>query len=255
MEDPQLDDEIINYYSDQRLSTNRLESLLEESRLAKKQAKQQGHNLPPTAPLVAVTGVSVSARCTRFLRKIVQPVGNPVGMTLASFTLLAGLVWFSGAGLFKPAPDNTNNLTSLMLREAALNHQSKLEVEYYDSDLLALSQSMERLDFELDVPAEIADSYTLLGGRYCTLAGNLAVHLRLQPKEMSAAGSAIGLNLAGDNAAERSSVDERSVFVTLVNKELAALGELSHIFPDKIAVSSWQQGDLFYLVADSGGKK
>ena len=257
MKDPMLDEDIINFYSEQRLSAHRLEILLEETHVAKGAsiAREQRTGLQDRR--VASTGKeSLVTRCLQFLSKDSEHPADPFRARLAfvSFCLMAGLVWFSGSHLLGTGSGNANDLANLMLREAALNHQSKLQVEYDDSDLLALGKSMERLNFDLKVPADIADSHTLLGGRYCTLAGNLAVHLRLQPKHVISAGSNYGLDLGSDSAAERSVVDERSVFVTLANKELAALGDMSHVFPDKVSVESWQQGDLFYLIAESGSR-
>lgn len=257
MKDPKLDEDLINYYSDQRLSTNRLELLLEETRLAKETGISRQQNAGLQGEHIAASeNASLATRCFHVMRNHIERLGSSSRQQLAfvTFCLFAGLVWFSGSYLFDTGAGNTNDLSSLMFREAALNHQSKLQVEYDDSDLVALGKSMERLNFELKVPANIAESHTLLGGRYCTLAGNLAVHLRLQPNHVISAGSDYGFDLGIDSGAERSVVDERSVFVTLANEELATLGDMSHVFPDKVSVNSWQQGDLFYLVAESGSR-
>ncbi len=255
MEDPMLDREIINHYSNQRLSNRRLEMLLAETQ-AVREKNQELNSERVSAQSEKVTLVT---RLYQKLRFNSPNPGSPYRRAFAAVCLLFGLAWFSAGNLFNDNSGSKTNshLASLMLREAALNHQSKLQVEYNDSDIVALAQSMERLDFELKVPEKFADSHTLLGGRYCTLAGNLAVHLRLQPNHVNTSVTGNGLDLGVDEAdhvAERSVIDERSVFVTLANEELAALGNVNHVFPDKVSVNSWQQGKLFYLIAESSSR-
>ena len=302
MDDPKLDEKIVDYYSDQRLSANSLEMLLDETRLAREKFHSDNANLSVNNRLLTQeksehsdlflkdhpdknspdeirstdnsADNSVASQWWQRFVAFVLPFGSHVGrpdggsgyslrMIAASVCVFAVVGWVSMSSVFK-SPEGGNNLavqsttdqnslTQIMMREAALNHQTKLQVEYDDSDLVALAASMERLDFDLVLPERLAKGHTVLGGRYCTLAGNLAVHLRLQPHqgEQSDISNTGNVQTAGE-IENRAVGTELSVFMTLATDDLLALSDLNHVFPDKVSVNSWQQGELFYLLAEGG---
>lgn len=71
--------------------------------------------------------------------------------------------------------------TSLALREAAMNHATKLQLDVETPALASLQSSLTKLPFELKLPTSgIYETLELIGGRYCTINGNLAAHLKFR---------------------------------------------------------------------------
>lgn len=292
MDDPKLDEKVVDYYSGQRLSANSLEMILEETRKAREgfQARRtaesvdelqpariepdnagvpvQGHsdkrssiNNPPTRhrsmPALSSAGAKSYSRGVD-KRYSYRKIAASVCVLSVGAWLIAPSALNLRSADHNPVSQNQadqNSLSQIMMREAALNHQTKLQVEYDHSDLLALTKSMTRLEFDLVLPEKFSKGHTVLGGRYCTLGGNLAVHLRLQPLLGNPSGDVTAGEQSGGENENRSVEHERSVFMTLATDELLALSELNHVFPDDVSVNSWQQGELFYLLAEGGQQR
>ena len=71
-----------------------------------------------------------------------------------------------------------------VVKEIAMNHNKRLAVEYTSSILDDLVEKLTKLDFKLtEAGTEIYGKYELLGGRYCSIQGNLAAQLKIQDKE------------------------------------------------------------------------
>ena len=68
-----------------------------------------------------------------------------------------------------------------VVNEIAMNHNKQLSVEFAESDLQLLQAKLDKLDFSI-LPADefISNNYNLLGGRYCSIQGNLAAQLKLR---------------------------------------------------------------------------
>ncbi len=74
-----------------------------------------------------------------------------------------------------------NSLEMNVVKEIAMNHNKQLVVEYSSSNLKDLGDKLTKLDFNLiDADSEISGHYELLGGRYCSIQGNLAAQLKIQ---------------------------------------------------------------------------
>ncbi len=75
------------------------------------------------------------------------------------------------------------SLTGLVLEEIAMNHDKKLDIEYAETRSEVLQTAMQRLDFSLQLPADIRSDFQLLGGRYCSIQGGLAAQLKVRSNE------------------------------------------------------------------------
>ena len=86
---------------------------------------------------------------------------------------------------------------------------------------------MTRLPFHLKVPKDILSSHTLLGTRYCSLAGHLAAHMKLKN---TLTGKAISLFV----------VSSESDFKPMQGQNDVVSG---------IDVKMWQEDGLFFATA------
>jgi len=76
--------------------------------------------------------------------------------------------------------------TDTVLREAALNHSSKLQMDAETGSLSELQNELGELKFDIKLPkSDFFGQLALVGGRYCTISGNLAAHLKLSNPETS----------------------------------------------------------------------
>jgi len=229
MKNRTLENEVINYYSGQRLAPGKLESILQETQEIRSrdalQEKQQPQN---------------DLKGSGFINRVAVGIQNskrwlilPMAGAMSAFFVL----WFVQSGLLFSGDNKQHELSNILFKEAAVNHLVKSDLDYKENDLEKLNDSMTRLDFDLQLPADLVDSYELVGGRYCTVGGNLAVHLRL---------------VATDAQAQVTESVIRSVFVTRKTDALARLrtiGSSGGEFQGQVTVNSRQKGDLFMLVA------
>lgn len=75
---------------------------------------------------------------------------------------------------------SVENVSERVAREVAMNHNKALEVEYQTDSYEVLSRYMDKLDFSLQVPSDKTFSnFTLVGGRYCSIQGQLAAQVKL----------------------------------------------------------------------------
>lgn len=153
--------------------------------------------------------------------------------TVSNRPLRRPAIWVSVAALLLFSSLGVHHLTSLSertertIREAAMNHGTRLAMDYASSDVASLDDAMALLPFEIRRPGRLDDSWTLLGGRYCSLAGHLAVHLTL-------------VDASGDNT--------RSLFVTRAADDLDSLdGERQRI--NGVEVQLFGERGLFYAMA------
>ncbi len=117
--------------------------------------------------------------------------------------------------------------TGHALREAAMNHATELNLEFTSDSLAELNQDMRLLPFDLALPSRLHDRYRLLGARYCSISGHLAVHLKLF-----------------DTTAQRTV----SLFATELLDALKPIGQQQGAV-DGITVDLWQERDLFFALA------
>ena len=117
------------------------------------------------------------------------------------------------------------------LTEIAVNHATRLTFEFEEPSLAELDEKMQLLPFEMAAPARMPSDVEVLGSRYCTLAGNLAAHVKVR---------------------DRVTGRPVSLFVTSVSPELERLdGDVGRI--DGVEVRLFREGGLFYAMARQAG--
>lgn len=235
MNDKSFEHEVISYYSEQRLAPDKLESLLEETQRIRSEQADAG--------IYQGSRYNAEQRASSKVRKALELGKTWVTLPLAGAVTAIAAIWFLQSGLLSLGGGEQKELLKIMFKEAAVNHLVKSELDYEEKDLGKLNESMARLDFDMQLPANIVKGYTLVGGRYCTVGGNLAVHLRFRPENQHVDGSLS----TGEDA---SSMDEtRSVFITRKTEALSGIKSADSSFENNLNVKSGQQGDLFLLVA------
>ena len=103
------------------------------------------------------------------------------GAAVALAAALVAAVFFDGIpglGLFQGRPEA---LRGAIVREVALNHGKRLEVEFAASSFAGLRARMDELNFVVRRPARLpGESFRLVGGRYCSIQGRLAAQIKLE---------------------------------------------------------------------------
>ena len=113
------------------------------------------------------------------------------------------------------------------LNEAAMNHSTRLQLEFEGSTMLEIDQRMSQLPFKVQLPTEFNRQYSVLGARYCTINGELAAHVKFIDSKTD---QQISLFMAR-------SVDDL--------QEINATSEQV----DGVNVSLWNESGLFYAMA------
>jgi len=117
--------------------------------------------------------------------------------------------------------------THRTLNEAAMNHSTRLQLEFEGSTISEIDQHMSQLPFKVQLPTDFNKQYSVLGARYCTINGELAAHVKFIDRETD---KQISLFMA-------SSVDNL--------QEINATSEQV----DGVNVSLWNESGLFYAMA------
>jgi len=101
-------------------------------------------------------------------------------MTRRLFATLAAVILISVALTSHFTAPRFNDISQRAHDEIALNHRKQLPADWLTTDLATLNTAMDKLTFELHLPNDQAlDSLRLVGGRYCSLQGQLAAQLTL----------------------------------------------------------------------------
>jgi len=150
-----------------------------------------------------------------------------VGVALAASVLLMSLVALVHKNIL------TTRTTDIVLREAALNHSSKLQMDAEGQSLAELQNKLQELPFDIKLPeSELFQKLALVGGRYCTISGNLAAHIKLSNPE---------------------TLEQYSLFLTPAAENLKTLesleGEVSGV-----DVKLWQEKNVVYALAAAAGE-
>lgn len=119
------------------------------------------------------------------------------------------------------------DVAELVLAEVAMNHSKRLEVEIASRDYAALQSKMNRLDFSLVPPEPVRAAHDLIGARYCSIRGNIAVQLKLR---------------------ERSSGETVTLYVTELTPDLAKIAGRDAV-RDGVHIRLWREEGLFYALA------
>ncbi|MGB2693394.1 MAG: hypothetical protein WBB48_01325 [Thermodesulfobacteriota bacterium] len=124
------------------------------------------------------------------------------------------------------APD----IEELIVKEIAMNHNKELSVEFPTDDLPNLQAKLDKLDFPLDkAEGVISDKYILMGGRYCSIQGNLAAQLKI-------------INEDTDSI--------ETLYVTGLNSELTNV-KPTNVNTEGINIKIWKQDGLLYGIASN----
>lgn len=119
--------------------------------------------------------------------------------------------------------------TERALKEVAMNHFTRLELEFKDSSIDSIDEQMVLLPFDMTLPSDIVKQYTVQGARYCSLSGQLAAHIKLT-------------NPATDKTV--------SVFMTRAADELDAIDDSAKSV-DGVDVKIWRESGLLYAMVGS----
>jgi len=111
--------------------------------------------------------------------------------------------------------------------EIAMNHQKQLAVEVTASTFADIGQALERLEFAVPRPERLLEGFELIGGRYCSIHGNLAAQLKLRDRDSDAVHTLYVTGLTPD----------------LVN---VADGTARH---DGVEITLWHENDIFFGLA------
>lgn len=173
------------------------------------------------------TGITLSAeRLDKITQSDHQSRKRRTVLSLGLAACAAGLAG-SLTGTYWYRQGSVTERTRSTMRELALNHVAELSMEYGVNSINEVNQRMQLLSFSASLPERLSLPVDILGARYCTVSGNLAVHLKLF-----------------DQTARRSV----SLFMTPVFKDLEAIdGEGNNI--DGVHITLWQEKNMFYAMA------
>ena len=119
---------------------------------------------------------------------------------------------------------------TVALQEAAMNHATRLQVDVEAQTIPSLQASLKKLPFDLVLPeGGLYERLALIGGRYCTISGNLAAHLKF---------------------ADPGTNERYSLFITPVASNINEMVSK----PEDVSgveVKLWQENDVVYALAKS----
>lgn len=189
-----LDQQLRDYYQEQELPAAKVESILESGEMVHPSPswwRSPRHVLPIAAAVVfALLGLGL----------LVTPMMAPPSQQLAY----------------------------AVAKEVAKAHNKALAPEFVTHSYTTLQAQLHRVDFPLQPKADaLAAACTLLGGRYCSIQGELAAQLRLQD---AATGTLYTL------------------FVTKDTPQLETLKQ-SNRWVEGDNVRFWREGDRFFALA------
>jgi anti-sigma factor RsiW len=163
-------------------------------------------------------------RIDAILAQTTQPQSKPrrrwLQLAAAAVVLLVSL---TALHLYLSA----RSMTERVLTEIAMNHRQRLAMEVVTSDYAAVQNALNRLDFPLRPPASIGAGYELLGGRYCSIQGELAAQLKVR---------------------DQATGELRTLFATPLTSGLAGIAPLQTRH-DRTEIRLWREQGIFYALA------
>ena len=97
---------------------------------------------------------------------------------VTAFLLLGCL--FTVYNLLERAP-LTENMSKRIMSEIVYNHNQDMPIEIASSSLTDISEYLNKLSFSIVLPSALSEpNWQLLGGRYCSINGKLAVQLKVK---------------------------------------------------------------------------
>ena len=119
--------------------------------------------------------------------------------------------------------------TDRALKEVAMNHSTRLDLEFVDPSIDSIDEQMVLLPFDVSLPERVSAHYKVKGARYCSMSGQLAVHIELTHPVSN---------------------NTLSVFMTRAADELDAI-DSSDKSVDGIDVKIWRESGLLYAMVGS----
>jgi len=116
--------------------------------------------------------------------------------------------------------------TDRALKEVAMNHSTRLDLEFKNPSIEAIDDQMVLLPFDVSLPESVSAHYKVRGARYCSLSGQLAVHVELS---------------------HPTTEKTLSVFMTRAADELDAIDSRDKIV-DGVDVKIWRESGLLYAM-------
>ncbi len=161
MPEQRLDEHLRRYYADKKPSAQCIDRLA-----ALAESTQTAESSSPETPSAALPATK-----TRH--------ATPVYLAVAASLLLVLL----GSGVFLLQKNDGTDPSWLVAKEIAVNHNKHLAIEFPTGDYHELDRLMDKLDFSSVISKRLAPGeYRLLGGRYCSIQGQLALQLKLQDR-------------------------------------------------------------------------
>lgn len=117
--------------------------------------------------------------------------------------------------------------TTRTLNEAAMNHSTRLQLEFEADSIDDIDVHMAQLPFEVALPSQFSEQFALLGARYCTINGELAAHVKFVDKITD---------------------KQVSLFMTRAVDGLRTIDETRDRI-DGVNVRLWNESGLFYAMA------
>lgn len=141
---------------------------------------------------------------------------------VAAALLIIGFVFFNHY-------QSHNQLNQRVISEIAMNHSKQLDAEISTPNYSDLQTKLDRIDFPI-FSETIPNDHQLLGGRYCSIQGELAAQLKLQHKK---------------------SGDVKTLYVTRLTPTLKDI-ETQTTTQNNVTIQLWQTSDcLFALASDT----
>ena len=157
-----LKQDIKSYYTHKTLRPEKMNLLLQQIELANaSQSKEQNHKKLSIYSNWASSRIHLLA----------------YGLT---FTILVSIsflltIWY---------PFDQQTFEQRVVEEIVMNHEKQLQPDFTTRSLDILANQMHKLDFKpQQLPNNMMLQNTLLGGRYCSIQGNIALQLKLRSPE------------------------------------------------------------------------
>lgn len=144
-----------------------------------------------------------------------------------------GFLWLAASLLFLSVSVGIHNYgthterTIRTVNEAAMNHSTRLQLEFEGDSIVEINQRMSQLPFNVELPSEFNTQYSVVGARYCTINGELAAHVKF---------------------IDRDTDKQISLFMTRAVDDLQKINATSEQV-DGVNVSLWNESGLFYAMA------
>ncbi len=163
MKTDSIKDQVRGFYASQKLPPESLERI--KSRISE-------------------AGYQSSKARSRSFRHVLQDLVRrsfQIRLVPAMATALTIFVMFNLAVWYQWHRSTEQGLSTRIAREIAMNHVKNLQPEIQSASIEGLQKVMPSLDFKPFTPEVIKRmGLVLKGARYCTIQGNLAVHMQLK---------------------------------------------------------------------------